>query len=112
MLFKKKKERKVKDLIEISLMDLGTGDICRYLAYLYSRYDFRHLGFRTDNKQGVIRCTIYALVDNPRINMYFADRCPAMIEDFILENIVNSNEKFLFETIVIDDILEVVPLIH
>lgn len=68
------------DCIDFDASNVSTGQIGSYIKYLYNEYDFRHIGYRFENRDGNCRWIIYTLSHQKRVIQYFKDRCPAMVE--------------------------------
>lgn len=79
MLFKKKQISV--DVMDINAMHVSTGQIGKYIRDLYRKEDFRHIGYRFEQKDGLLRCIIYTLPNQKAVIQYFKDRCPAMVEE-------------------------------
>ena len=74
------------DLIEISAKDISTSMISKYIAYLWIYKGIRHLGYIFTNNKGASRYIIYQYHHATQDALYyFNDRCPAMIEEEIIE---------------------------
>lgn len=68
------------DCIDISAMNISTGQIGSYIKWLYNEKNFRHIGYEFVNIDGNCRFIIYTLPSMKHIITYFKDRCPAMVE--------------------------------
>ncbi len=79
MLFKKRQISV--DVMDISASYVASGQIVEYIKNLYRNKDFRHIGYRLENRDGLIRYVIYTLPNQKEIIQYFKDRCPAMVEE-------------------------------
>ena len=76
-----KKKQISTDLIEISRMHVGTGQIGHYLKKLCEEEGFMHMGYRYSNHSSLSRFVIYAASPTAEMIQYFKDRCPAMVEN-------------------------------
>lgn len=85
-------------LANFSALNIPTGNIVYYICKLYKEYGFHHLGW--DYIAGMNRFVItYGNGIVPQVILdYFADRCPAMIEEEILKA-----PKVEFETLTYKD---------
>lgn len=84
MLFDKmfgKKKPVTVDVIDISAMHVATGQMGAYIKKLYAEENFRHIGYRFENREGMCRFVIYTLASQRDVIQYFKDRCPAMVEN-------------------------------
>ncbi len=84
MLFGKmfgKKGPVVVDVIDINAKHVATGQMGAYIKKLYKEEDFRHIGYRFENREGLCRFVIYTLASQRQVVQYFKDRCPAMVEN-------------------------------
>ncbi len=79
MLFKKRQISV--DVMDINAMHVATGQIGEYIKNLYRNEDFRHIGYRFENRDGLCRFVIYTLPNQKAVIQYFKDRCPAMVEE-------------------------------
>ncbi len=82
MLFEKMfgKKNPVVDVIDINAMHIATGQMGAYIKKLYKEEEFRHIGYRFENRDGLCRFVIYTLASQKLVIQYFKDRCPAMVE--------------------------------
>lgn len=78
-LFKRKKEISI-DVAEFSGANVSTGQVGYYIKKLYEEEGFIHIGYRFENKNGLMRVILYTIPPAKTISQYFKDRCPAMIE--------------------------------
>ena len=78
-IFKSKKQISV-DIADFNASHISTGIIGAYIKKLYKEEKFLHIGYRLENKDGLLRYILYTLPDSKIIIQYFKDRCHAMIE--------------------------------
>ncbi len=69
------------DVMDFNAMNVSTGQIGSYIKKLYKKEGFKHIGYRTENRDGILRYVIYTLPNEKAIIKYFNDRCPAMVEE-------------------------------
>lgn len=86
--FKKSKIRL--DLIDISMEKISTGQVASYIIWLYKEYGFRHIGYCIEND----RFVLYTVLGNNKVNQYFKDRCPGMVEEKIQTFNIDKNSNF------------------
>lgn len=88
--FRKKREWKpTKDtyLVDFSASELGTGDVCNLLYYLYKKFGWIHITYTYRNIDGALRFELHT-EDNFRQNTFmkyfFRDRTPSQIEELCM----------------------------
>ncbi len=91
MFFSKKKTVSV-DVMNISAMNVSTGQIGAYIKALYQEEGFRHIGYRFENQDGLCRFIIYTLPNQKDVIQYFKDRCPAMVEEKCKQSVEQAYE--------------------
>ena len=91
-LIKRKRNPNLVKLIDISARDINDMDIMTYITYLWEYKDMYHIGYIISkaNERHCDRWVLYAYYDK-RITEYFRDRCPAIVEEEIL-NISNNRD--------------------
>lgn len=73
------------DVIDFSAMKVATSQVAGYIKKLYEEEGFSHMGYRVENRNGLVRFIIYTLPSSKEIIQYFKDRCPAMVEKQCME---------------------------
>ena len=91
-LIKRKRHPNLVKLIDIPGRDINDTDIMTYITYLWEYKDMHHIGYILSeaNERHCCRWVLYAY-SNKRIEEYFRDRCPAIVEEEIL-NISNNRD--------------------
>lgn len=84
-LIKRKRHPNLVKLIDIPIRDISDMDIMTYITYLWEYKDMHHIGYILSeaNERHCGRWVLYAYSDK-RIEEYFRDRCPAIVEEEIL----------------------------
>mgnify|MGYP007116348188 FL=1 len=84
-LIKRKRYPSLVKLIDIPERDISDMDIMTYITYLWEYKDMHHIGYIISkaNERHGNRWVLYSLSDK-RIEEYFRDRCPAIVEEEIL----------------------------
>lgn len=102
--FKKKNTewRPTKDtyLIDFSAGELGTGDVCNLLYYLYKKYGWIHITYTYRNIDGALRFELHTeskFRQNTFMKYFFKDRNPYQIQQLCISlrdtKIVNCTSK-------------------
>ena len=73
----------IQDLCSFSIQHIDTGNIGGYiLGVLHKKFEHCHIGYRCENIEGEMRCTLFTLYPaSGMLKHYFQDRCSAMIEE-------------------------------
>lgn len=100
-IFHRKKEwEPTKDtyLVDFSAQELGTGDICNLLYYLYKKFGWIHITYIYKNVDGVLRFELHTLnkfQQNAFMKYYFKDRSPSQIEELCISLRSTKIERFI-----------------
>lgn len=86
---KKKKWRPTKDtyLVDFSARELGTGDVCNLLYYLYKKYGWVHITYIIKNVGGAVRYELHTddkFRQTAFMKYFFKDRTSSQIEELCM----------------------------
>jgi len=94
LFLRRRNKPKLSKLVDVSTRNLSEWDIMVYIVYLWEKRDIRHVGFIfvEANQNHCDRWVLYSYSDR-RVEEYFKDRCPAIIEEEILS--ISNNKDII-----------------